>query len=209
MNPRPVVYIVDDEPAIRELARCTVESMGLDVECFASGPQFLERYDATCVGCLVTDLTMPDLTGQELLEVLATRRPMIPAIMISGHGDIPAAVRAMEVGAIGFLEKPCCLDALRDAIWKAVELAKKRHQEVKAEVANRDRMAGLTEDERVTMQMIASGKPDKAIASELDISLRTVQYRRASLMQKLRVKTRAELIRIAPPDAPVLSSPAC
>ncbi|HEX4145728.1 MAG TPA: response regulator [Pirellulales bacterium] len=200
MNLRPVVYVVDDEPALRELARRIIESMALDVECFSSGQQFLEQYDPSRVSCLLTDLKMPDMSGQQLLEVMAERRSLIPAIMISGHGDIPAAVRAMAIGAIAFLEKPCSLDALRDTIRRAVEMARKRHQGAAAENAVKDRIAALTDDERTTMQRIASGIPDKAIASQLDVSLRTVQYRRASLFEKLGVKNRAELIRLAPLD---------
>jgi len=127
---RPVVYIIEDEPALLELARRTVESMGLDVVCFASGTRFLDQYDPSRISCLVTDLKMPDLTGQQLLEVLAERRATIPAIMISGQGDIPAAVRAMAIGAIGFLENPSCLDTLRDTIRRAIELARRRHLSV-------------------------------------------------------------------------------
>ena len=128
MGDRPVVYVVEDNPALRNLTRCMVESLALDVECFDSGQQFLDEYDASRISCLVTDLKMPDLTGQQLLEVLAERRSMIPAIIISGQGDIPAAVRAMAIGAIAFLERPCNLDALRHTIRKAIELARKRHQ---------------------------------------------------------------------------------
>ena len=201
MDRRPVVYIVDDEPTLRELVSRTVEQMGLDVGCFDSGQQFLDSHDPSRISCLVTDLKMPDMTGQQLLELLAERRSTIPAIMISGHGDIPAAVRAMAVGAIAFLEKPCGLETLCDTIRRAIELARRRHQGAKAEIASRDRLASLTDEERATMEMIASGMPDKAIATELDVSLRTVQNRRASLFEKLKVKTRAELIRLAPLDA--------
>ena len=100
MDPRPIVYVVDDEPTLRELVSRTVESMGLDVACFSSGTQFLDQFDPSRISCLVTDLKMPDLTGQQLLEVLAERRSTIPAILVSGRGDIPAAVRAMAIGAI-------------------------------------------------------------------------------------------------------------
>jgi FixJ family two-component response regulator len=115
----------------------------------------------------------------------------------------------MEVGAIGFLEKPCGMDVLRESIQKAIALAQKLHDEAAQDIAIRERLAQLTPEERVTMQWIAAGKPDKAIASRLDISVRTVQLRRASLMKKLRVTTRAELIRIAPRDTQVLAFTDC
>ncbi|HEY1599794.1 MAG TPA: response regulator [Pirellulales bacterium] len=208
MDHRPVVYVVDDDPVLREIACRTVESLALDVECFTSGRQFLDKFDPSRVSCLLTDLRMPDLTGQQLLEVLAARRSTIPAIMISGHGDIASAVRAMAVGAIAFLEKPCGLDTLRHTIRRAIELARKRHQAGASETAHRNRLAELTDEERATMQMIASGLPDKAIAAEQDVSLRTVQYRRASLFEKLQVKTRAELIRLVALDAHATGSEA-
>lgn len=109
----------------------------------------------------------------------------------------------MEVGAIGFLEKPCCLESLRESIARAIELARQRRQAIAQDLAKQDRLASLTSDERVALQMIASGKPDKAIAAGLEISIRTVQYRRAALMKKLNVKSRAALIRIAPFEASV------
>jgi two-component system response regulator FixJ len=197
---RPIVYVIDDEPILHELARRTAESLELDVQCFASGQQFFDVYDASRIGCLVTDLRMPELTGQDILEILAAKRARLPTIMISGHGDIPAAVRAMEAGAIGFLEKPCSIESLREGIRKAIELARKVHREAAQTIVIRDQMALLTDQEQVTMQMIAGGKPDKAIASTLGVSIRTVQLRRASVMKKLRVKSRAELIRVAPSE---------
>ena len=128
MNPRPIVYVVDDEPTLRELVSRTVESMGLDVACFTSGTQFLDQFDPSRISCLVTDLKMPDLTGQQLLEILAERRSTIPAILVSGRGDIPAAVRAMAIGAIAFLERPGGMETLCDTIRRAIELARKRRQ---------------------------------------------------------------------------------
>jgi FixJ family two-component response regulator len=196
-----IVYIVDDEFAMRDLVRRTVASIGLNAECFASGREFLNAYDASRVACLVTDLRLPDLTGQEILETLATRRAMLPTVVISGYGDIPSAVRAMEVGAITFLEKPCSLDRLQESIQVAITRAKWLHEQSHQARAIQDRLSTLNDEEHITMRMIAEGKPDKAIASRLDVSIRTVQLRRASLMNKLGVTTRAQLIRITPRDA--------
>lgn len=206
---QPVIYVVDDEAFMHELARRTIESIEVSVECFLSGREFLEAYDASRVGCLLTDLRMPDMTGQELLEALASRGALPPTIMISGHADIPAAVRAMEVGAIGFLEKPCCMQALRESIQKGIALAMRLHREAGQRANIKNRLATLTPGERITLQMIADGKPDKAIANKLDASIRTVQLRRASLMKKLQVSTRADLVRIASQHITVMASAEC
>lgn len=207
--PQPVIYVVDDEEFMHDLTRRAVDSIELSVECFLSGREFLAAYDASRVGCLLTDLRMPDMTGQELLEALARRGALPPTIMISGHGDIAAAVRAMEVGAIGFLEKPCCMDVLRESIQKGIALAKRIHSDARQRATIHNRLATLTPEEQVTLQMIADGKPDKAIANKLDASIRTVQLRRASLMKKLQVSTRADLIRIASQEAVVITTAEC
>jgi len=196
MNDRPVVYVVDDDLAVREVTRRAIEPMQFEVRCFASGQEFFDGYDAARLGCLVTDLHMPEMSGQRILETLDERRIGIPAIMISGDGDIPAAVRALNFGAIEFLEKPYPLELLREAVRKAVQLAEERRGKAVREAEFNERLATLTPDELSTMQMIVDGKPDKAIAARLDVSVRTVQFRRASLMKKLRVRTRVELIRV-------------
>jgi FixJ family two-component response regulator len=168
------VYIVDNDPALRDLVRRTVESLALDAVCFTSGQQFLAQYDGSRVSCLVTDLKTPDLTDQQLLEVLAERRSTIPTIIISGHGNIPAAVRAMAIGAIAFLENPCGLDTLRHTVRRAIELARKRHQAAAPEIANKDRPARRTNDESAAMQMIANSMPDNGVAAGQDVDPRTV-----------------------------------
>jgi FixJ family two-component response regulator len=198
VDPRPVVYVVDDEQQVRDALRVSIELMGLDVECFATGQQFLDKVDASRVACLVTDLHIPDLTGQKILEALAARQVAIPAIMISGNGDIPAAVRAMGTGAINFLEKPYCLQSLRESIQKAIDAARRRREDAGREMAIRKRLESLSSEERAVLEMTAAGKPDKAIASQLDLSIRTIQLRRVSMMKKLHVRSRVDLIRLAP-----------
>jgi FixJ family two-component response regulator len=194
---KPLVYAVDDEPVIQMWIRRTVEWLGYDVACFASGDEFLAAFDPARVCCLVTDLRMPNLTGQDVLEALRQRGASVPAIVLSGYGDIPAAVRAMSSGAIEFLEKPCGMDVLAQSVRKAIALAGELHQAAFEQMEINECLATLTPDEQVALEMIASGKPDKAIATRLDVSMRTIQFRRASLMKKLHAKTRADLIKMA------------
>jgi two-component system response regulator FixJ len=197
---KPIVYIVDDEPEVRTALKVTVELMGLEAATFASAQAFLDSYDPNQVGCLVVDLRMPEMSGQALLETLAARGASIPAIMVSGHGDIPAAVRALGAGAINFLEKPYKLDVLRESIVKAIELSRERMRESAEETAIQQRLEQLTPEERIVMHLTVAGKPDKAIAARLNLSVRTIQFRRASMMKKLNIRTRSQLVAIAQAD---------
>ena len=135
--------------------------------------------------CLLVDLKMPEVSGIELLERLAQRRWRIPAVMLSGYGDVPAAVRAMQCGALDFLEKPYSLDSLRQSIVRAINLDAR----MRDDNANRDKvvraMETLTAEERRVLELTADGKPDKAIAARLNLSTRTIQLRRASLMRRI------------------------
>ncbi len=200
MHRKPIVYIVDDEPEVRTALKVTVELMGLEAATFASAQAFLDSYDPNQVGCLVVDLRMPEMSGQALLETLAARGASIPAIMVSGHGDIPAAVRALGAGAINFLEKPYKLDVLRESIVKAIELSRERMRESAEETAIQQRLEQLTPEERIVMHLTVAGKPDKAIAARLNLSVRTIQFRRASMMKKLNIRTRSQLVAIAQAD---------
>jgi FixJ family two-component response regulator len=193
----PMVSVVDDDDYVRESLAALVGSLELEVECYASPRQFLDSYSPDRPGCIVLDLRMPQLNGLEVLEELSRRRYHAPIIMISGHGDIPAAVSAMKAGAVDFLEKPYRGSTLLEAVRRALALDacnRKCH-------ADRDTLAAhyraLSEEERSVLALTAEGKPDKAIAVKLDLSLRTIQLRRASVMRKMQAHSRAELIRLA------------
>ena len=197
MSQSPTVWVVDDDQQVRESLAALIQSMDLDVECYASGREFLDHYLPTRPGCLVLDLRMPQISGLELFAMLSSRNIHLPVIMISGHGDIPAAVSAMKAGAIDFLEKPYRAAALMESVRRAIELDA-HHRQAQAE---RDELVGrhqtLTTVETDVLQLTVAGKPDKAIAQRLDLSLRTIQLRRASVMRKLNAHSRAELILIA------------
>ncbi len=191
------VFVVDDDEQVRESLAALIQSAGFEPRCFASGVEFLERYVPNGPACLVLDLRLPQMSGLDVIETLAVRNMRLPVIMISGHGDIPAAVAAMKSGAIDFLEKPYRGAALLESIRRAVELDARTRQSDEKRRDLVSRYETLTADEKQVLELTAAGKPDKAIALKLDLSLRTIQLRRASLMRKLEAHGRAELIRLA------------
>ncbi len=197
MAQTPIVTVVDDDEQVRESLAALVQSIDVDVECFASGQAFLDAFSYDRPGVVVLDLRMPQLSGQEVLDELAARRISIPVIMVTGHGDIPAAVAAMKSGAVDFLEKPYSGASLLEAIRRALTLGERVFQADAKRIDLLTRYESLTPDEKDVLWLTAEGKPDKAIAQRLDLSLRTIQLRRASVMRKLQVTSRAALIRLA------------
>jgi two-component system response regulator FixJ len=193
----PTVVVVDDDDQVRESLAALIQSMNMEVECFASGQEFLDCYSADRPGCIVLDLRMPQLSGLEVIDELASRNIQSPVIMISGHGDIPAAVSAMKAGAVDFFEKPYRGASLMESVRRALQRDATNREAQGNRRALLERYESLTDDEKDVLQLTALGKPDKAIALKLDWSLRTIQLRRASLMRKLNVHSRAELIRLA------------
>ncbi|MBL9123174.1 MAG: response regulator transcription factor [Planctomycetaceae bacterium] len=202
MDRKPIVYVVDDDHEVREALRLTLEMMDYDVVVSATGPEFLDRFRPEFVSCLIADLRMAGMSGLELLEAMADRDIRLPTIMISGHGDVPAAVQAMKGGVIDFLEKPYRIDALRDSVRRGIELHRASQQEESRQQLLRHRFERLTPAEREVLELTVTGLPDKAIAARLEVSLRTVQLRRASLLKKLEVESRIELVRVAQQLAP-------
>lgn len=197
MSQSPKVSVVDDDEDVRESLATLIQSMEFDVECFASGREFLDQYEHERPGCVVLDLRMPQISGLEVIDALAARNIKVPIIMISGHGDIAAAVSAMKSGAVDFLEKPYRGTALMDSVRRAIDLDE-RNRRTQAERGRLlERFESLTDEEKEVLELTAAGKPDKAIALKLDLSLRTIQLRRASVMRKMESHSRAELIRLA------------
>lgn len=196
MTSKPVVYVVDDERDVRDALCVTIELMDLEPRCYGRADEFLGDYDAERIGCLVVDLRMPEITGLELLDAMAQRGIKLPSIMITGHGDVAAAVRAMKLGAADFLEKPYRPEVLRDCIQKAISHDREMRHAENERLALKRRMRSLTSSERDILELTVAGKPDKAIANRLDLSPRTIQLRRASLMKKLQAKSRIELAQL-------------
>jgi FixJ family two-component response regulator len=196
MKREPTVFIVDDdEPIVRSLTD-VIQLIGLKVKSFPSGSQFLKSYKPSGPACLILDVIMPDMSGLELQKHMAAAGIALPTIIISGHSDVRTAVEAMKLGAIEFFEKPFRIQELCDNIQKAIRLdeEKWRVRELKTKVDRR--MENLTPAEREVMDLVVAGKTNKMIAADLDLSIRAVEDRRARMMRKLRVKSRAELLEL-------------
>jgi FixJ family two-component response regulator len=190
----PTVSVVDDDCQVRESLAALIQSMDLEVQCYATGQQFLANYTPSRPGCVVLDLRLPQLNGLQVLDEMAARRLKVPVIMISGHGDITAAVSAMKAGAVDFLEKPYRGSALLESVRRAIEIDVRQRRAQADYDRLRSRFDTLTPQEQEVLRLTMAGKTDKAIALKLDLSLRTVQLRRASIMRKVNVRSRTELI---------------
>lgn len=192
-----VVFVVDDDVAVRESVSILVEAMNLTVQCFDSAVSFLNCYTPAQPGCLILDIKMPEMDGLDLLDYLKKHQISIPVIVVSGHGDIPQAVKALKSGAIDFLEKPYPSAKLRECITDALERDKEDRQKNAEKNLLAERLQLLTDQEKAVLKALVAGDVTKKIAADLDVSLRTVQFRRESIMKKLQVKNRAELVRFA------------
>jgi two-component system, LuxR family, response regulator FixJ len=186
MDTCPVtVFIVDDDAAVLHSLSVLVEEVGLHPETFASAQAFLDTYDPARPGCLVLDVRMPGISGLDLQGLLKDRQAEIPIVMISGHGDIPMAVQAVRGGAVDFLEKPFRDQEFLDAVQRAVELDRCTRETSSATQDLAARMERLTGRQRQIMDLLVSGKSCKAIAHDLGISPKTVDYHRGSILETM------------------------
>lgn len=191
------VYVIDDDDDARDSLQFLLETAGLRAETFENAAAFLKRLPGTNAGCVITDVRMPGMTGIELLKALKARAFPLPVIVITGHGDIPLAVEAMRDGAADFLEKPYNDDALLQSIARAISSSKSAAQADDAKAGILHRIAELSGREAEVMAGLVSGKSNKAIAIELDISPRTVEIYRANVMSKMDVDSLPALVRMA------------
>lgn len=190
------VFVVDDDLSVRRSLARLIRAMRLRVETFATADEFLRRGPFEGHGCIVLDLRMPGMTGLELQEALGgTGRHSPPIVFLTGHGDVPASVRAMKRGAVDFLQKPVEEVVLRRAIRQALERDRGSRRERQGVEEFRARVALLTPREREVMDRVAAGRLNKEIAADLGISLATVKVHRGRVMRKLRVSSVAELVR--------------
>lgn len=190
------VFIVDDDQQVRDALELLMESVGLNVATFESGQLFLDAFNPEIPGCIVTDIRMPGMSGLELQKKLKEEKMHPPVIVITGHGDIPMAVDAMQSGAVDFIEKPFNDQRLLDSVHRAIETdAAKRGQATHiAEI--RERMESLTPRELEVMNLITQGKRNKVIADELHVSQSTVEAHRAKVMEKMQAATLSDLMRM-------------
>jgi two-component system, LuxR family, response regulator FixJ len=192
----PAVFIVDDDEAVRSSLRLLIKSVGLIPTALASAREFLEKYDPAQPGCLVLDVRMPEMSGLELQEQLNRQGAVIPVIFITGHGDVPMAVEAMQAGAFDFLQKPFRDQDLIDRIQKALEKDRANRAVLNERSLIRERLESLTPREREVLEMVSSGKPNKIMAADLGVSQRTVEIHRARVMEKMGAASLAQLVRM-------------
>ena len=193
---QPIVFVVDDDESVRSSLRFLLKSMSLDTQAFAAAGDFLAAYDPVQHGCLVLDVRMPGMSGIELQQQLNLRGAIIPVIFITGHGDIPMAVEAMQHGAHDFLEKPFRDQDLIDRIQHALAKDAKARAALEEHDRIHARLASLTPREHEVLALMVQGKPNKIMAYELGVSQRTLEIHRARVMEKSGAASLAELVRM-------------
>jgi len=190
----PIIYIVDDDPAVRDAVAFLVGSVGYESRACASAQVLIDTLDDSRPACLVLDVRLPGLSGLELQRALSERGSPARIVFISGHGDIPKAVRAIRLGAVDFLEKPfddqLLLDRVGEALAASADDLRQRGERRRQE----EKLSGLTEREREVLKLVIAGKTSKAIALELDISVKTVENHRHNIMAKADVTSVTQLI---------------
>ncbi len=192
----PTVFVVDDDPATRDALGVLFKSVRLQMRAYDSAEAFLASYDAEQPGCLVHDVRMPGIDGLELQEELAARQIDIPIIFLTAYGDVPTAVRAMKQGAVDFMTKPPPGQALLDAVKGAMKHdAESRRRRAKSASA-RARLASLTGREREVLDLVLTGKHNKAVAAELGLSHKTIEFHRKKIMDKMHANTVVDLVRM-------------
>ncbi len=192
----PNIYVVDDDPAVRESLDLLLESAGHSVRTFSSSHDFLAEAASLERGCMIVDLVMPKLDGLELQRVLAERDLDFPVIVITGHGDIPTAVRAIRAGAVDFVEKPFTAEAILGSVRRALELPHRSAAD-RVRAAVEARLQLLSPREREVLEGMVAGHPNKIIAYNLSLSPRTVEIHRARVMDKMQARSLSELVRLA------------
>jgi FixJ family two-component response regulator len=191
------VFIVDDDPAVRKGLARLVRAAGYAVQAFASGQEFLDRSNRDTLGCIVLDVTMPEFTGLELQEVLTAARSILPIIFLTGHADVPKAVRALKGGAVDFLSKPVQKDELLDAIERALRTNRVARAGLSQWAHDAEALRLLTAREYEVFAHVVTGKPNKVIAADLGTCEQTIKVHRGRVIKKLRVNSLAELVRLA------------
>lgn len=192
-----IVFVVDDDADARDSLCALLESAGVPAEAFDSARAFLDAYQPQRPGCLIADVRMPDMDGLELQEELNRRNTGLPVIVVTGHADVPLAVRAMKAGAVDLIEKPFDDELLLASVRRALARAHGAREQAAAADAAKARIGNLSTRERQVLELLVAGQPNKLIAFELDISPRTVEIHRAHVMDKMEAKSLSDLVRAA------------
>ena len=194
---KPVIHVVEDEPDVRDALAMLVRSVGYRAQTYPNADEFLARYRPEHAGCLLADVRMPGMSGLELQERLSREDPALPAIIMTGHGDVPMAVRAMKAGAFDFIEKPFNDQVLLDRLAEAIAQARRSGDTAAGRRLAAARCAQLTPREREVMAGIVAGRLNKLIADDLGLSVRTVEIHRAHIMEKMQASSLSALVRMA------------
>jgi two-component system response regulator FixJ len=197
MSQATAVHVIDDDAGVRKSLQMVMQAALLNVYVYDSAEQFLDEADLTSPGCIVMDLRMPGVDGLELLQRLRSTRNDMPVIMISGHADVPAAVRGMKLGAVDLLQKPFEPSVLLSLVKKSIDASVVLHRHRIEGDAVRQRFAALTPRERSLLKLVVSGRSNKQIAFDLTISIKTVANHRANLMAKTEALNGADLGRLS------------
>jgi two-component system response regulator FixJ len=192
----PVVHVIDDDEALRDSIRMFLANEGLDVRTYASADAFLRTLDLPATGCVVTDVRMPGMSGMDLLVEIGRQGLALPVIVVTGHADVPLAVRAMKRGAVDLLEKPFQGEELIDAVRRALDAGRDSQQDALSIQEAQMRLATLTARETEVLDRLVRGQPNKIIAYEMGISPRTVEVHRANVMKKTQAGSLSELVRM-------------
>ncbi len=196
MTRQPTVHVVDDDDAVRSSLRLLLKSVGLPTVAHSSAQEFLAAWDGDQPGCLVLDVRMPGMSGIELQAELNQRGAIIPVIFISGHGDIPMAVEAIQHGAFDFLQKPFRDQDLIDRVQRALASDAEHRQLLQQRETLRQRFESLTPREQEVLELVTQGKANKVMAGDLGVSQRTVEIHRARVMEKMGAQSLAQLVRM-------------
>ncbi|VAW98610.1 hypothetical protein MNBD_GAMMA22-1584 [hydrothermal vent metagenome] len=194
LDKKATVYIVDDDQAVRDSLSWLIESISIKVKVFSSAQEFLDNYDSDYPGCLVADVRMPGISGLELQKILNEKKYTIPMILITGHGDVPMAVRALKNGAVDFIEKPFNDQILLERVNQCLEKDQSERIEHKDLQSKMSLLATLSPREREVLDQVVVGKQNKIIAADLGISNKTVEAHRANVMEKMDVASLADLV---------------
>ncbi len=196
-QPLGVVYVVDDDEAVRDSLQWLLEGVQYQVRAFDSAEAFLAGFDPDAIACLILDVRMPGMSGLELQEELLNRKANLPIIFITGHGDVPMAVSTMKRGAADFIEKPFDQAEIKGLVERMLAHARQAAAEHERKRMNQSLLARLTSREQQVLERIVAGRLNKQIADDLGISIKTVEAHRANIMDKLKANTVADLMRVA------------